>query len=106
MRQMVITQVGAGNSKPVALDLYGWPTISLQVDINGAGPWGIEQTLDDPFTTPPADILWMPHPDPNMFNQTVDRQGNYAFLPAAIRLIVTGTGTVKLTIIQAGPSPA
>ena len=102
MRQQVVTLVGAGNSAPIPLNLYGSPSISLQVDITGTGPWGVEQTLDDPFTTPPANILWMPHPDSNMFNQTVDRQGNYAFVPAAVRLINTGSGTVRLTIIQAG----
>jgi len=102
MRQIVYTQVGAGNSPPIPLDVHGRPEISLQVDLTGAGPWGIEQTLDNPFTTPPVNILWLPHPDPNMFNQTVDRQGNYAYVPAAIRLVHTGAGSAKLTIVQAG----
>jgi hypothetical protein len=102
MRQIVYTQVGAGNSPPIPLDVYGRPEISIQVDITGAGPWGIEQTLDNPFTTPAANILWVPHPDANMIGQTVDRQGNYAFLPAALRLVQTGAGTVKLTVLQAG----
>ena len=102
MRQIVVTLVGAGNSAPIPLDIHGRPEVSLQVDINGAGPWGVEQTLDNPFTTPPANILWLPHPDPNMYNQGGDRQGNYAYIPAAVRLINAGTGTVKLTIVQAG----
>jgi hypothetical protein len=102
MRQIVVTLNGAGNSPPIPLDIHGRPEISLQVDLTGAGPWGVEQTLDNPYTTPPANILWMPHPDPNMYNQTVDRQGNYAYVPAAVRLIMTGAGTAKLTVVQAG----
>jgi hypothetical protein len=102
MRQIVVTVNGPGNSPPIPLDIHGRPEISLQVDLNGAGPWGIEQTLDNPFTTKDTDVLWLPHPDPNMYGQTVDRQGNYAYVPAAVRLIMIGAGTAKLTVVQAG----
>ncbi len=102
MRQIVYTLDGPANGVPIPLDIHGRPEVSLQVDMNGAVPWGIEQTLDNPYTTPAPNILWLPHPDPNMYNQSGDRQGNYAYIPAAVRLIVTGTGTAKLTIVQAG----
>jgi len=102
MRQIVVTQTGVGSTAPIPLDVHGRPEIGLQVDVTAPGSWTLEQTLDNPFTTPPANILWLPHPDPNMVAQTVDRQGNYAYVPAAVRLTLTVGGAAKLTIVQAG----
>lgn len=101
MRQIVVTQTGVGSTAPIPLDVHGRPEISLQVDTTGA-TWTVEQTLDNPFTTPPGSIVWFPHPDPNMVAQAVDRQGNYAYVPAAVRLTVSAGGSAKLTIVQSG----
>jgi len=104
---MTIRTTGVQDSLPVALDLYGWPSVSLQAAVTGGGTYTIEQTLDDPFKTPLASIVWFPHPDTNLVGATTNKQGNYAYIPAAIRLRQTaGAGSVVLTIIQAGPSPA
>jgi hypothetical protein len=86
-------------------DYYGWPDISLQVVPAGGATFTVEQTLDnvlDPTVTP----TWFPHPDTNLVGQTVIRQGNYAYLPAAMRVTQTGGGSVRLTALQAGSSPA
>lgn len=107
MRQIVVTlsdaSGGAKNSDPIPIDIHGRPEISLQVDVTGTANWTVQQTLDNPFTTPAGSIVWFNHPDANMVSQTVDRQGNYAYVPAAIRLqLASGTGSAKLTIVQAG----
>lgn len=107
MRQIVVTlsdaSGGAKNSDPIPIDIHGRPEISLQVDVTGTANWTVQQTLDNPFTTAAASIVWFNHPDANMVSQTVDRQGNYAYVPAAVRLqLASGTGSAKLTIVQAG----
>lgn len=96
---------GAINSNPLVLDYYGRPEVSLQVVVTGTATWTVQQTLDNPLTagvTP----TWFDHPDTNMVAQTVNRQGNYAYIPVAVRLQQTaGTGSVKLTAVQAGLHP-
>lgn len=102
MRQIVISQTGAGTSVTIPLDIHGRPEISLQVAVTGTVNWTLQQSLDNPFD---ASITptWIDHPDTNMVAQTVARQGNYAYVPAALRLVVnSGSGTARLTVIQAG----
>jgi len=102
MRPIVVTQTNAGSTPVLPLDIHGRPEISLQVDvISGSPTWTVVQTLDDVFdsTITPT---WANHPDTNMVAQTVSRQGNYAYVPRAVRCDVTGTGVVKVTIIQSG----
>lgn len=102
MRQIVVSQTGAGNSNPIPLDIHGRPEISLQVAVSGTVNWTVQQTLDnvfDPAITP----TWIDHPDTGMVGQTASKQSNYAYIPAAVRLVVnSGSGTARLTIVQAG----
>jgi len=93
------SQTGVGNTSAIPMDYHGRPEFSLQVVVSGTVTWTVQQTLDDPAGSP----TWFPHPDSNMVSQVVNRQGNYAYLPRAIRLNVSaGTGTATLTVIQAG----
>jgi hypothetical protein len=93
---------GTKTSNVVVLDYLGIPEVSLQVVVTGTATWTVQQTLDNPNAegvTP----TWFNHPDPNMVTQTVSRQGNYAYIPVAVRLQqVGGTGSTILTIVQAG----
>lgn len=106
MRQIVLSQTGAGTTATAPLDIHGRPDISLQVAVTGTVNYTVQQTLDnvfDPAITP----VWFPHPDTNLVAQTVNRQGNYAYVPSAVRLVVSsGTGTARLTIIQSGDNRA
>jgi hypothetical protein len=111
MRQIVVilsdASGGAKNSDPIPLDIHGRPDISLQVAVTGTANYTIQQTLDNPFTTAAASIVWLNHPDTNLVAQTVNRQGNYAYIPAAVRLqLNSGSGSAKLTIIQSGDNRA
>lgn len=111
MRQIVVTlsdaSGGAKNSDPIPLDIHGRPDISLQVAVTGTANYTIQQTLDNPFTTAAGSIVWFNHPDANLVAQTVNRQGNYAYVPAAVRLqLSSGSGSAKLTIVQSGDNRA
>lgn len=112
MRQIVVTlsnaSGGAKNSDPIPIDIHGRPDVSLQVAVTGTANWTVQQTLDNPFTTAAGSIVWFDHPDTaNMVSQTVNRQDNYAYVPAAVRLrLNSGTGSAKLTIIQSGDNRA
>lgn len=106
MRQIVLTQTGVGSSTAAPLDIHGRPDISLQVVVTGTVNYTVQQTLDNPFDTS-ITPTWFNHPDPNMVAQTVNRQGNYAYVPAAVRIAVSsGSGTARLTIVQSGDNRA
>jgi hypothetical protein len=93
---------GAKQTAALSMDIMNRPETSLQVVVTGTVNWTIQQTLDDPLDAT-ATLNWFDHPDLNLVAQTVSRQGNYAYIPAAVRLVLTsGTGSVTLTIIQAG----
>lgn len=96
---------GAKYSTPVVMDYYGRPEVSLQVETTGTVNWTVQQTLDnvlDPTITP----VWFPHPDPGMVSQTGNAQGNYAYIPAAVRIVLnSGTGSVTFLVLQAGLHP-
>lgn len=92
---------GAKQSSALVLDIYGRPQVSLQVDVTGMANWTVQQTLDNVFDIAPGSVTWIDHPDTNMVGQTVDRQGNYAYVPFAVRLVLnSGSGSAKLTIVQ------
>ena len=97
-------RVGFGTSgvtPTIPIDNHGRPEISLQAVVSGTATWTIQQTLDNPWES--ATLNWFDHSDPLMVGQTVSRQGNYAYVPAAVRLKITsGTGTVTFTVVQSG----
>jgi len=102
MRQIVLSQTGTGTTQAAPLDIHGRPEVSLQVRATGTVNFTVQQTLDnvfDPNITP----VWVNHPGTTLVNATATAQGNYAYIPAAVRLVVnSGGGTARLTIVQAG----
>lgn len=109
MRPVRITSSDASGgvvySNAAVMDYYGRPEFSLQAVVTGTANYTIQQTLDDPNkagVTP----TWFDHPDANLVAQTTNKQGNYAYLPVAIRVKQnSGSGSVALTIVQAGLHP-
>lgn len=99
MRPISVTQSGAGSTSPIVLDMHGRPEISLQVVVTGTVNYTVEQTLDDPGVSP----TWFGHPDANLVAATASMQGNYGYIPRAVRLTVnSGAGSAVLTVIQSG----
>lgn len=102
MRPITVSQTGTGQSSSIIMDYLGRPEVSLQVIVSGTVTYSVQQTLNNPNDASQT-ITWFDHPDTNLVGATADKQGNYAYIPAAIRLNVTaGTGTATLTVIQAG----
>jgi hypothetical protein len=96
---------GAVNSNPAVLDYYGRPEVSLQAVVTGTANYTIQQTLDNPLEAG-ATITWFDHPDTNLVGATTNMQGNYAYIPTAVRVVLnSGDGSVRLTVTQAGLHP-
>ena len=105
MRPVTISQTGVGTTAAVPLLTHGRSEVSLQVAVTGTVTYTVQQTLDNPYD-PSITPAWFDHPDVNLVSQLVQRQGNYAFVPAAVRVNVTaGTGTARLTVLQPGITP-
>jgi hypothetical protein len=94
---------GIASSPPFPLDIYNKPEVSLQVAVTGTINWTVQQTLDNPFSVDTENIVWLDHPDAAMVAETVNRQGNYAYVPFATRVTLnSGTGSLVYTVVQAG----
>jgi len=94
---------GVASSAPIFLDHYGYAQVAIQVDVTGSANYTVQQTLDDPNKDDLASVVWVDHGDNNLVGATSTVQGNYAFLPRCTRILLnSGSGSVKMTIIQAG----
>ena len=106
MRQQKVAVSGASlSSAAIVTDTYISPfNVGFGATITGTVSYSIQHTFDDPQTV--ASPTWFFHPStPSGTPVTAALDGNYAFPVAAIRILTsaaTNTGTVKLTVIQAG----
>lgn len=92
---------GIGTSRAVIPDVYLNPfNIGIGCVVTGVATYTVEHSFDyiDDNTTP---VTWFANS--TITAQTGNKDGNYAYPVRAIRLNVTaGTGTVVMTIVQAG----
>ena len=94
---------GVGATRPVNLDTFGRPEVSIQVDVSGTVNFTVQQTLDSIDTVGRTSVDWYSHPDAALAGATASAQGNYGYIPAFVRCkINSGTGTATMTLIQAG----
>jgi hypothetical protein len=104
MRRQFTSVTGTGVSAPIALDHYISPfNIGFGAVVSATATFSVQHTFDDIFsaTYVPASGTWFNHP--NFTSATATGDGNYAFPVTAVRLNVTAsTGSVSLTLIQAG----
>ena len=98
---------GIASSRPVNLDNLAFPQTSIQVTVSGTINYTVRQTLDDPnaANNPVAytAITWVNHPDSSLVSATGTEQGNYAYMPAFVQLLVnsnTNPGYAVMTVIQ------
>lgn len=116
MRPVVYTLTdasGGAKTSPVCpLDHYTSPfNVSLQGLVSGTVTYTVEYTFDDVFATSynPATGNWTSHPGFLVTGNPVSdtRDDNLGMPATGVRLkLVTGTGSVRLTIIQAGGGDA
>ena len=98
------TQTGVGATDWFLTDIHRNPfNIGFGVEVTGTVTYTVEHTFfKDLYTeTPvPAGSIF---PHATIANQTASQDGNYAFPVMAVRVNVTaGTGSIKVTFIQAG----
>jgi hypothetical protein len=104
MRQQIATVTGASlSSNIIVTDHYISPfNVGFGVVVSGTVSYKIQHTFDNPQTV--ASPYWFTHPS-FATAQSTTQDGNYAFPVAAIKILTdsnTNTGTVTLTVIQAG----
>lgn len=95
---------GVASSRPINLDEYGFAPTALQISVTGTVNATVQQTLDTVTSAGsyPA-ITWINHPDTNLVGLSTSLQGNYAYAPKLVRILLnSGTGTVTLSVSQAG----
>lgn len=103
MIPVVLSQTGAGSTRPQVMDYWKTPfNVGFQVIVSGGASlvFAVQHTFDnveDPNVTP----VWWPHPTGA---GAVSVTSSYTFPFTAIRLTVAagGTGTATLTFVQAG----
>lgn len=89
-----LTQTGTGSSASYSVDSFvSSVNIGFGCVATGTVTYTVQHTFDG--------TNWFNHPD--VASETTNADGNYAFPVASIRVTVTaGTGSVAVTIIQAG----
>lgn len=111
MRPTVVTLTATGTSSPVVLDYLVSPfNIGLFVDTTATTNVAtVQYSFDDPWASYATDYntnaTWVNHP--TMTAVSVDTDGNIAYPCRAVRLTatnITASQSVKLTVIQAGPT--
>jgi hypothetical protein len=104
MRPVIYTLTGAGTSGVYAPDNYISPfNVALSVLVTGTVNYTVQYTFDNVFAGGynPATGNWVDHP--SLTAQTTTKDSNIAYPTQGIRLVVnSGSGTAKLTAIQAG----
>lgn len=104
MRPVIYSVTGAGASDVYPPDHYVSPfNVALSVLVTGTANYTVQYTFDDVFAAgyTPAGGNWVSHP--SLTAQTTTLDSNIAYPVRGIRLVVnSGTGTAKLTAIQAG----
>ncbi len=108
MRPVTYTLTGAGASGVYAPDNYISPfNVALSVLVSGTVNYTVQYTFDNVFATDynPATGNWVDHP--SLTAQTTTKDSNIAYPAQGVRLVVnSGSGTAKLTAIQAGGGTA
>lgn len=95
---------GVASSRPVFLDTFAPAPTSIQVTVVGTVNFTVQQSLDDPNTITGgyAAMTWVDHPDISLNGATASAQGNYAYLPRIVRILLnSGSGSVTMTTLQA-----
>lgn len=100
---VIVGTNGVASSRPIILDHFGDIATALQVVVSGTVNYTVQQTLDDPIRVGPSGITWVSHPDTALVGATATKQGQCAYTPHAVRLLLnSGSGTATFTVIQSG----
>ena len=97
---------GTGVTDPVMLNVYGFPNITMQMDITSTGTTAltVQETLQDVQTLGATGVTWLTATgNIALSGVAANAIGVLTHLPRAVRLSqTTGTGVAQFTVIQAG----
>jgi hypothetical protein len=100
---------GVASTRPIFLDEWAFGPTAIQVNVSGTANATVRQSLDDPNSVGFANVNWVNHPDTNLVNLTSTVQGNYAYLPKIVQLLLnsgaTGTSSVTIRVSQSAAVP-
>ena len=101
---------GVASTRPIFLDEWAFGPTAIQVNVSGTANATVRQSLDDPNASAGyTGVIWVNHPDSTLVNLTGTVQGNYAYLPKVVQLLVnsgaTGTSSVTIRVSQSASSP-
>lgn len=99
----------ATRSSWVRLDDYAPGQVGIQVNVSGTVNATVQSTMDDPNdpTNPVAagSVNWVSSADANAVGLTGNIQTNFQFAPKYVSILLnSGSGTVTMTVMQAGSS--
>ena len=96
------------SSRPIFLDTFAPAPTAIQVSVLGTVNYTVQQSLDNPnaLSGGYTAVTWANHPDAALVAATGTAQGNYAYLPAIVRVTLNsetaGAGnSITMTVIQA-----
>lgn len=95
-----LTASATGTSAPIPMDVGQAPFhVGIGVVISATATYTVEHTFDDIFD-PTVTPTWFQNT--GLTSQTTNKDGNYAYPVAAIRLnVAANTGNVTMTVIEA-----
>lgn len=106
MRPIRVTVSGVAASAPIVISNYSVPcNTGIGVKISATATYTVQFTFDDIFASNfvAGSAVWYNSTDTNVVNATANAATNLAFPVTAVRVNVTAsTGTVTMTVIQAG----
>ena len=99
MKSQVVSVTGVGNSTPVVVDTRVSPVaIGLGAQLTGTATFSVEYCFDDPGT---GFTNW--YTSATLAAKTASAFDSCLFPVTGVRVAITaGTGTVALTVVQAG----
>ena len=102
------TSFGTYGSGSSMWNIMNWHVAPTNIQIagvtqQGAATWTVQYTYDDPNNLPNGVTYPQPFNHPTLASQTAALDGSINDPVTGVRLLITaGTGTVRMTIIQAG----
>lgn len=102
MRPITLSQTGVGTTAVIPMDWHQVPfNVGIVCSVTGTATYTVEHTSDDVFSPSfnPSTATWLPNT--GLTAQTSSKDGNYSAPCRGVRLnVASGTGTVKMTVIQ------
>lgn len=99
---------GVASTRPIFLDEWAFHPTALQINVTGTANGTVQQSLDNPneIVGGYPSVVWLNHPDANLVAITASMQGNYAYAPKIVRLLLnSGAGSETIRISQSAAVP-